>query len=73
MDSVYLLKMAEQATDMVCDKMINDAVKENPETEALVKLIYKYGITGVRAFNFINEMSAIGNFIQAKREAEEND
>lgn len=70
MDSLDLLKMAEQATDMLCDKIINDALKENPEMEALVKLIYKYGITGIRAFNFINEMSAIGNYIQAKREAE---
>ena len=76
MDSLDLLKMAEQATDLLCDKIINDALEEleeNPETKALIRLLHKYGITGMRAFCFINEMSAIGNYILAKKEAQEDD
>ena len=61
--NIDFFESIKQLADLQFDKLIMEAVKDNPFMVALFKLLNEYGIHGLRAHEFIMRFGALGDLM----------
>lgn len=58
-----VFEMMKQAADIQFDKIMLGVIKDDPYMLALYKLLNEFGISGLRAYEFVTKWAALGGII----------